>query len=111
MANTGAADEPLPQSAFRRYLKTGVTGHNRAKAEQAFLADALFFKREKFLSKLTGEVAQPAAHFQDDCGFRLKPAESANLPHELPAIGESVQGLARFPEQVRDRGYNINKLN
>lgn len=63
MANTGAADEPLPQSAFRRYLKTGVTGHNRAKAEQGYiLFSPLANLNKTFIINMDGEVVHEWTH-------------------------------------------------
>lgn len=57
------SDQTLHQSALRRYLKTGVTGHNRAKAEQGYvLFSPLGMINKTLLVNMAGEVVHEWNH-------------------------------------------------
>ena len=64
--------------------------------------DVLLFKGQEFLAHLTGEVSESAAHFHDNAGFGCEPAQLPQLPHEQPAIGQTVERIVRLPEKMRD---------
>ncbi len=60
----------------------------------------LFFKGQEFFAQFTGEVSESAAYFDDHAGFGREPAQLPQLPHEQPAIGQAVERVVRFPEEM-----------
>ena len=57
------SDQSLPQSALRRYLKTGVTGHYQAKAEQGYvLISPLALINKTLLVDMDGQVVHEWNH-------------------------------------------------
>ncbi len=70
------------------------------------VGDVLFLERQEFPAQLAGDVAEPSAHFNDDFRFRSEPAEAPQLLHEEAAVGQAVQRLVRFAEQVRDGRFD-----
>src|SRR5437899_4168570 len=70
------------------------------------VSDGLLFERQEFLAQLTGEVSKSAPHFHNDVWVGCEPAQLPQLPHEQPAISQTVERVVRLPEEMRDGGFD-----
>ena len=55
-------------------------------------------------------TCQAPADFQEDLGRGTEPAESTQLPHKEPPVGQAGQGFARFTEEMGDGGFDQVKM-
>src|SRR5574341_855555 len=93
----GSGADAAPTSFFG---SLGLELQERVRNIERDIFYGLSFKRQEFLGHVTGDVAEPTAHFEQDFRFGIEPAKFAQLAHQQAAIGQSIQNSVWLPEEM-----------